>query len=179
MIPSGKPGISTISLSGYRNWGWPPGWSLASMTSVVKPRWAVVRLGGEPGRAGADDDDVPVRELIDVGDCLLFDHFVIAHRNAFALLAADSLWRDPLSFLCRHSRAERAAGPACSRNSFSISRTSRVVFRTASGLSEMLSIPCSTRNSGELGIVAGRLAADADLAALGLRRRESPARSSL
>ena len=40
--------MSTIFLSGYKNCGWPPARSLASITSVVRPRWAVVRLAANP-----------------------------------------------------------------------------------------------------------------------------------
>jgi hypothetical protein len=41
-----------------------------------------------------------------------------------------------------------------------------VVFIALSGFRDMLSIFCSTRNLGELGIAAGRVTADADLPVL-------------
>ena len=78
-MPSGKPGMSTIFLSAYRNCGWPPALSLASITSVVSPRWAVVRLAARPAGPGADDHDVPVGQVAEVDVGVELGDFEVGH----------------------------------------------------------------------------------------------------
>ena len=106
------------------------------------------QAGGEAGWAGANDDHVPVRELVEVRRLFLSDHIVIGHRNAArpdvsharrsALISWPALsWRDDCAGFSRSSR--------------SMSRTARVVFKTVSGLSEMLSMPHETRKRANSG----------------------------
>ena len=55
------------------------GLSLASITSVVRPRWAVVRLAARPAGTGADDHDVPIRQVAEVDRVVQFGDFEVDH----------------------------------------------------------------------------------------------------